>query len=189
MANYYKLANIVKTGSFIGKKKKARSTEAAAHLFNTKSNHDFINIQESLINIKKSLKLTTDIISKRGHILIHLPDIEIKETSLTKRYVKNTRLHSGFISNYKKSKTKHRLPAFFVMAFSDEESSIAKELNIQNIPFSALVGTNHEKSKVTYPIYINTESKAIKKQYLSLFEKAIILGHLKETFLLKRKTS
>lgn len=147
---------------------------------------DFLKVEKIFSNLRKSLYLTSDIIAKKGHIVVYSPSLKV--TDSTKQFKQNNWVH-GLISNFKTvRKVGTKFPNFIVIMTNDtkEQEGIENEALRTQIP-SLFVNNSNNLPAGLFSIPGNNITEGSTNYIADLFISAITAGHLKEIASLNSK--
>ncbi len=158
-------------------------------LLQTSKNTSTVNVPLTLNVLQKVTSIISEITATKGFVLIDHPE-KITNNPLKEHFLKKE-WPNGLISNYKETAKQHkalsRLPNFIFISQPKltKMNDIIKELNLNNIAFGTFSDIELNTTSIPYPITGNINSKQLNKHYKNLLIRAISVGYLRETFLLK----
>lgn len=188
-------------GLHYGSHKKNWDTRMNNYIYGHRNNLHIIDLEKSIVTLKKSLNVITDTIAKGGKILFFSSDKKYNNivyntaTSSNQMCILN-RWVNGTLTNFKLIKpyylkrytnnnvintNKHfleadSLPSLIFLPKVKHNENIIAEANKLHIPIISIVDTNSNPTNITYPIPGNSDSIESIYLYNKLIFNSIIKG-------------
>lgn len=158
------LKNLLKSNNHYGYLINKSSSKSFAYLYGIRNNRCIINLNYTIVSLKRSLLLIKNFIKQDKIILIVCNDFRLNYLN---RFIKNKNIISskweeGFLTKQKTNKI-----SLIILFNLKNNDIILKESKICKIPIISIIDTNKNPGNITYPVLTNENN--LKSLFLLIF--------------------
>jgi len=192
------LNQLLAAGLHIGHHKSRWNPRMSSYLFGTINDINILNLEQTILILRKSLNLLKEVAINRGKILLITnntknKDVQVKSNKIIKYYTNNW--INGFLTNWRKvyalqinkKKNIFRIPDVLIVLNSSEYQFAIKEAMKLSIPIISIIDSNSNPLGITFPIPGNNSSIQSIQLLSNLINNAVIDGLYSEKKIFKYK--
>ena len=189
------IQKLLSTNAYLGHR--IPTSDFQGYLYGFRNEMAIINLEKTLICLRRACNLIEFIIRAKGHFLLVNTNPEynkiIKQMAKkTNQSYINHKWIGGFLTNRKHMKNvqKHFIPDCLVIMNANKNSMAILEANQLQIPIVSLVDSNISnrlQKLITYPIPVNDDSIKLVYLFCNLIAKTVILAKRSQKLRVKVK--
>nr|BDN85827.1 ribosomal protein S2 [Microheliella maris]BDN85844.1 ribosomal protein S2 [Microheliella maris] len=160
-------------------------------IYKQQNTNYLINLEKSLLLMKRALGFIQKVVATRGTVLIIGPETLLESVpsyiTTSKQVLMLPKWTAGSLSNYNKQLQTYLIPDLIILLKPLDNKVLINEASILNIPIIGIIDTDSDLKGITYPIPGNDDSLSAIYLYFNLFLYAIVEGLSFKRLILKKK--